>query len=106
MTHRTIVSQKIEVPTMTVESNETKEEAVFSFLAGELGVDTASVGRTTPMFSTGIIDSFALVSLITFIEKRYAVAIAPGEVTLENLDTVERILQFLQRKANGRVTGA
>lgn len=74
----------------------TKEE-LLSVLRDELGVDTAEVAEDTPLFSSGTIDSFSLVSLILFIERK-GVKVNPLDVNLENLDSVERILRFANRE--------
>lgn len=50
------------------------------------------------IFSTGVIDSFAMIELITFIEGRAGIKVAPMEVTLENLDSIDRILSFVAAK--------
>jgi acyl carrier protein len=51
-----------------------------------------------PRFSSGIVDSFAPITLMTFIESQCGVRIGPMEGTLDNFDAVERILQFAERK--------
>ena len=49
-------------------------------------------------FSSGIVDSFAPIALITLLESQCGFRIGPMEVTLDNLDAVERILRFAERK--------
>lgn len=66
-----------------------------AFLESELGVDTSDIDQSTPLFSGGIIDSFALVSLITFLERKCSFRMSPLDVTLDNLDSIERILAFV-----------
>ena len=68
-----------------------------TFLQTELGVDLAGVEDDTPLFSTGLIDSFALVSLLTFLEESAGVRADPADVNLENLDTIARILAYVAR---------
>ena len=50
------------------------------------------------MFSSGLIDSFSLVTLMSFIENAGEVSIDPSDVTLDNFDSIERIIQFISRK--------
>ena len=40
---------------------------IMDFLERELGVDTAPLDGDTPLVSDGIIDSFSLMSLVTFV---------------------------------------
>ena len=46
--------------------------------------DTAALNARTPLFSEGIIDSFALVTLLSFVEESCGFRVRPDEVTLEN----------------------
>jgi acyl carrier protein len=66
------------------------------FIEDELAVD-AELGEGTLLFSSGLIDSFSLVSLMSFIEEEGGVRIAPSDVKLENFDSIERILAYLAR---------
>ena len=75
-----------------------EERDIKSFMESELGVDTSAIQPETPLFSSGIIDSFSLVSLITFLEKKCGFNVDPMDVTLENLDTIQRVLEFVARK--------
>lgn len=58
----------------------------------------ANVTEQTPLFSDGTIDSIGMIDLITFIETKTGIAVDQADVTLENFDTIERILAFVQSK--------
>lgn len=73
-------------------------EDFSQFLTEELGVEGDNLQVATPLFSSGLIDSFSLVTLMSFIENAGEVSIDPSDVTLENFDSVERMLQFIDRK--------
>lgn len=68
------------------------------FLTEELGVEGDNLQADTPLFSSGLIDSFSLVTLMSFIENAGEVSIDPSDVTLDNFDSIERIIQFISRK--------
>ncbi len=70
---------------------------IRSFLASDLGVDTSVLRDDTPLFSSGLIDSFSLVSLLSFIEDTAKIQMNPGDVSLDNLDSIDLILAYLQR---------
>ncbi len=53
------------------------------------------------LFSSGRLDSFQLIELLDNIERAYAIKVAPGEVSLENLDTPCRIAGYIKRKKEG-----
>jgi acyl carrier protein len=71
---------------------------LVAFLADELKLEMGEIEDKTPLFSSGIIDSFMLVSMMQFVEKQGGFRIPPGDVTLDNLDTIERILAYAGRK--------
>ena len=64
------------------------------FMQEELGIDTADVDSSSLLFTSGIVDSFSLVSLVTFIERQCGFTVQPDDVTLENLDSIQRIVDF------------
>ena len=73
--------------------------SLLKFLEHDLAVDTADVREGTPLFSTGIVDSFGVISLITYLEIEGGICIDPVDVNLENMDSIEKILDFLFRSA-------
>lgn len=46
----------------------------------------------------GIIDSTGMLELITFIEQEYSVQIEDEELVPDNLDSIERLVAFVQQK--------
>lgn len=77
----------------------TKEE-LTGYLNDSLGLDCDEIDDAAPLFSSGLIDSFALVSLIVFIENKCGIKVQPMEVNLDNMDSVERILRFVEGKVS------
>lgn len=73
---------------------------IRNMLTDKLGIEE-EFGNDTPLFSAGILDSFNLLELIEFIEKEESIKIKPNEVKLENLDTVNRMLQYIGKKHEG-----
>jgi acyl carrier protein len=54
------------------------------------------IKEDTPLISSGIVDSFSMVSLKTFIEKKYKIQIPDNEATPEAFDTVNNIMNLLK----------
>ena len=75
------------------------EEDLLTFLREEQYVDTDGIDRSTLLFSSGIVDSFALVELMTYIMDRTGIEFEAADVTLENLDSIEMILGFVANRA-------
>jgi len=59
--------------------------------------DDREVTETTPLISSGLVDSFSMVSLLRFLEKKYAIHIPDADATPEAFDTIERIVELVQR---------
>jgi len=75
-------------PTLNPEKIRSLLEITFGLQSGELRDDT-------PLFSSGLLDSFHLVEMISVLEKTSGRKIKPGEINLENLDTPDSIAGFL-----------
>ncbi|UCG29469.1 MAG: acyl carrier protein [candidate division WOR-3 bacterium] len=54
------------------------------------------VNENTPLISSGIVDSFSMVSLKTFLEKKFNIKIPDDKATPEAFDTVTNILNLLK----------
>ncbi len=63
--------------------------------------DDREVTVDTPLISGGIVDSFSMVSLKRFIEKKYQIQIPDGEATPEAFDTVKSIMALVKRFQKG-----
>jgi acyl carrier protein len=68
---------------------------LLKFMEDTLGVDTVAMDDETPLFSSGMIDSANMVDLILFVESKGNVKFSPDDITLDNLDSVSRILLFV-----------
>ncbi len=49
------------------------------------------IGLDSPLISSGIVDSFSMVSLKTFLERKYKISIPDDKATPEAFDTVRKI---------------
>jgi acyl carrier protein len=59
--------------------------------------DDIEVTPDTPLISSGIVDSFSMVSLKTFLEKKYSIALPDSEATPEAFDTVNSIVTLARK---------
>lgn len=50
------------------------------------------------LFSTGLLDSVAMLNVISFVEEKAGVQVRAEDVTLDNFDTVARILHFAKNE--------
>jgi acyl carrier protein/D-alanine--poly(phosphoribitol) ligase subunit 2 len=58
--------------------------------------------ENTPLISSGIVDSFSMVSLKTFIEKKYSIKLSDEDATPEAFDTVKRIMALVTKHVEAK----
>lgn len=58
--------------------------------------DEQEVNENTPLISSGIVDSFSMVSLKMFLEKKFSVKIPDEKATTEAFDSVNNIMDLLK----------
>ncbi len=59
--------------------------------------DDREVGLDTPLISGGIVDSFSMVSLKRFLERKYSIQIPDADATPQAFDSVNKIVDLVQR---------
>ena len=58
--------------------------------------DDLEINPDTPLISGGIVDSFSMVSLKRFLEKKYKAQIPDAKATPEAFDSVNNILELME----------
>ncbi|MFA5975331.1 MAG: acyl carrier protein [Elusimicrobiota bacterium] len=68
-------------------------------------VDNFSFGQSDVKFSDdesllekGLIDSTGVLELVTFLETKYKIHIEDNELIPDNLDSIEKMIRFVNRK--------
>ena len=76
------------------------KSAVKKFILNEYlpGEDPAALTDTTPLMTTGILDSIAVLKVVTFLENQFGIVIQPHEAVVENLNTLSDIERFVAAK--------
>jgi acyl carrier protein len=72
-----------------------KDYIMREFLAGE---DPSQLTTTTPLLTTGVLDSIATLKLVGFLEQEFAISVAAHETDSEYLDTIDSIARLVQSK--------
>ena len=57
---------------------------------------TEEIKGDTPLISSGIVDSFSMVSLKVFLEKKFNIKIPDEKATTEAFDSVNNIIKLLR----------
>lgn len=53
----------------------------------------------TLLFSSGILDSFDLLAIISLIEREEGIRVQPSDVSLDNFDSVTRLREYVARRS-------
>ncbi len=75
------------------------KDAILEYVADEYIDEDDEIELTadTALISSGIVDSFSMVSLRAFLEKKYDVRLPDGEATPDAFDTVNSIIALVQK---------
>jgi len=75
------------------------KEIVLEYIVDEyLDEDEGDeVSYDSPLISSGIVDSFSMVSLKRFLESKYRITLPDEEATPEAFDTVNSICRLVQK---------
>jgi acyl carrier protein len=65
------------------------------FLPGE---DPEALTDITALVTTGILDSIAVLKVVTFLENQFGITIEPHEAVVENLNTLSDITRLVMLK--------
>lgn len=75
----------------------TLKDSILEFLEDELAIDISQIDEKSLIFSTGLIDSFSLISLISFLENKLSFRMSPADISLDNLDSIEKIISYVSQ---------
>ena len=79
----------------------TDAEKILEFLeeeAEELPDGVDEIAADTSLFRDQLLDSMSLTNLITFLEDEFGIKVGPMDIVFENLDTVNHMVAFIERK--------
>ncbi|PIE69571.1 MAG: acyl carrier protein [Deltaproteobacteria bacterium] len=79
---------------MTDVKSEIKNFIIENFLFG----NADGLQDDTSFLEEGIIDSTGVLELVTFLEETYEIRVDDEELIPENLDSVENVTAYLERK--------
>ena len=81
----------------------TPAQAMIDFLRDRILQDPATaISENTPLISSGLVDSFSVMEILLQLESITNRKIPAGEVTPNDLDTVEQMLLTAQRVGRAR----
>ena len=80
---------------------ELRNFVVENFLFG----DGENLKEDTSFMDSGIIDSTGILELISFLEEKYGIRIEDEELVPENMDSLQNVARFVNRKVGGSTGG-
>lgn len=85
---------------MTVDNmeEEIRQYILSEFLPGE---KPSNLRDDTPLRTSGILDSVATLRLVSFVEEQFGIEVEAHEASVENFDTIQSIIAFIQSKKSG-----
>ena len=74
------------------------KDSILEYVIGEYleSDDDREVTFETPLISSGIVDSFSMVSLKVFLENKFSIKIPDHQATPEAFDSVNNIAELLK----------
>ncbi len=87
-----------------MEPNQANSDAVErdlrDFLSANyfLGEDPSQLAASSSLIEAGLIDSTGVLELVGYLEEQFSIRITNDELLPENLDSIENIVGFVERK--------
>ena len=72
-----------------------KEELIEYIMKEFVEDPDEELDENTPLISAGLIDSLSVVSLVAFIDKKYGVKIPDEKGTVDNFETISKIIETI-----------
>jgi acyl carrier protein len=76
------------------------EQQLIEYISRNFGVDRSEFDTSTDLAGAGILDSFSIIELVTYIESIAAVKFDAFDLAMSNLESIDAIKNFVERKKN------
>jgi acyl carrier protein len=79
------------------------QERIKQFIVENFYVtDPGRIEEETSLINEGIVDSTGMLEVIAFLESEFGIPIADTDMTPQNLETLGRIVRFVEKKKQQR----
>lgn len=72
-----------------------REFVVENFMMGQ---DASELSDSGSLLELGIIDSTGVLELVGFLEETFAIAVEDDDLTPDNLDSIDNLVNYIQKK--------
>ncbi len=77
----------------------TTTERVRNFITTNFYIaDKAALANDASLLDAGIIDSTGVLEVVAFLESEFGIQVDDAEILPENLDTIDRVAAYVDRK--------
>lgn len=70
-----------------------------AFIIDHCGIRPDKIQEESLLFSTGLLDSFSLVDIVSFFEEQTGLKVKAREISFTNFDSVARMATFAEKRA-------
>jgi acyl carrier protein len=85
---------------MTMENTIEIKDKIRKFIVETTYVPEDQVSNDTLIFAKGIFDSMGFISLISFVEEKFAIKTKDSELIEENFESINAIANYVEKKLN------
>ena len=76
------------------------ERILKEYIKTNTNIGSVKITPDTSLFESGLLDSIQLLGLIEYIESETDIQIKNSDITIENIDSIEKILNFVSKSIN------
>ncbi len=79
-------------------SSQEIQEHLLEFITSNFVVERQAIDLNKSMIDAGIIDSFGLIEITAYLKRTHGITVEERDMVRENFGSVQRIVDFVQRK--------
>ena len=72
------------------------------FMSRDLGRDMTGIDDRASLLEQGVIDSLAVLQLVTFLQEKYGIHVTDDEMMPDNFDSIDAMADFVSAKQQSR----
>jgi acyl carrier protein len=76
---------------------DTVKDSIRDFVIGDIleAQDLGDLTDSTPLISTAVLDSVAVLKLVLFLEEEFSIGVDPAQIDSDHLDTVDLMAELV-----------
>ncbi|WP_226663468.1 acyl carrier protein [Microbulbifer aggregans] len=72
------------------------KEKIKSYIASDLGIDMSKTSYSDPLFTSGLMDSFALIELLAFMEQELGAEVDVADIYIDKIDSIDSLTALIK----------